>query len=232
MDRLPENRALLDAFRRADPAALEGLYRSYAPELACFLRRGFEFSSQGRQLRFAGYEDPEQLRDALQDVFLRGFSAAARKGYDGLRPFGQYLRGIARNAVLARFRKDLDRISRFQDITAAGAEPACDAESIQAAGGVTLAAGQPTPPDEAAEQQRIRTFLRAFVAGLSEEQRQVVRLHFVEQLGQRDTAAALGLDRNRVRKHIRLIRRSLWRQLKRHGLERALPLRFDRLEVR
>jgi len=231
MDLLSDERGLLDGFRRADPAALERIYRHYVVEIARFLRHGFRFTSGGRPMRFDGYHDPDELRDALQETFLSAFSPAARSGYDGLRPFGAYVQGIARNVVLARFRKHLDRLSRFRPMPASRDESWADGEEALSAAGLALAGARALAPDQELDRARIQRLVASFVSGLSEQQRLIVKLHFVEQLGQEATAEALEINRYRVRKQIRTIRKKLWRRLRREGLDRSLPFPLAAQEV-
>ncbi len=220
---LPGDRALLDLYRQSDPTALERIYLAYLGEVTGLLRRGFRFSSKGREMHFSGYPDGEQLRDALQETFLHAFGPSARRNYDGLQPFHNYLLAIARNVVLGHFRKDVQRLSRFKPIDAADHEMGSDSVGARQSAGIALAEGQPEAPDEGVERMRLRRFIEDFVAGLKEQQRQVLKLHFMEHQSQDATAQALGVDRNRVRKQIRAIRKKLWKSLQREGLDRALP---------
>ncbi|MBN2495854.1 MAG: sigma-70 family RNA polymerase sigma factor [Deltaproteobacteria bacterium] len=175
--------------------------------MASFLRRGFEFSSQGQPMRFAGYSQPEDLQDALQETFLLAFGQGARQGYNGLTPFGSYLRGIAKNVVLGRFRKNLSMLSRFRSLDPDGLAPA---EAI----------GQSLPPEAAIQKSRMQRIVQEFVDTLDEEQKRIIQYHFLENLSQRATAEQLSLNRNRVRKQIKTIRKRLWRRLRREGVER------------
>ena len=49
MTRLTEDRALLEAFRRGERAALDEVYREYARPLFGLLREGFSFKSGGKR---------------------------------------------------------------------------------------------------------------------------------------------------------------------------------------
>ena len=102
---LVEDRALLDGYRRGDPAALERIYRAYAPDLARMLRHGFSFRSGGRMCRFHGVRSSFDLEDRVQEVFTRVFTEQGRLSYDGLTPFAAYLRTVARNLVIDDFRR-------------------------------------------------------------------------------------------------------------------------------
>jgi RNA polymerase sigma factor (sigma-70 family) len=226
MELLPENREVLDGYRRSRPEALERVYRAYVPDVAAFLRQGFSFSSQGRHLRFTGYHNPDDLQDSLQETFLLAFGESARKGYNGLSSFKSYLLGIARNVVLGRFRKDVSRLRCFQT---AEAIPGRDAGvMLQELGLATISPS----PEELAESREVKRLVADFVSGLSEEQRRVVQLYFLDRMSQEATAEALTVDRNRIRKQIRVIRKMLWRRIRREGLDHALPLSLRGLEVK
>lgn len=223
MEILPGDRALLEAYRRGEGEALERLYRAHVSDVAGFLRQGFTFSSRGRSLRFTGYHQPCDLQDALQETFMAAFGESARRGYDGLHPFRAYLLGIARNVVLGRFRRDVERLRCFQEVAS---EAPRDAAALPP---VLARTAEPTP-EEAAEAGEVRRVVEDFVRGLTEEQRLVVRLYFMEGRSQEATAGELRIDRNRVRKQITAIRKKLWRRLRREGLDHALPFRL--LEVK
>src|SRR5687767_6554292 len=105
MGLLVGNRALLERFRLGDRAALEEVYRHYAPQLALFLARGFTFHSQGRELYFRGFKEPFDLDNAIQETFTRAFSHDARQSYDGLNPYKNYVFAIARNWVVSELRR-------------------------------------------------------------------------------------------------------------------------------
>ncbi|MGB1013782.1 MAG: RNA polymerase sigma factor, partial [Nannocystaceae bacterium] len=98
------SRGLLKGFRAGEHQALTTVYREHADDIARILRRGFAFNSAGKKLRFVGYHSGFELHDALHETFRRAFEPRARDGYDGIRPYGPYLRTIARNIVLQTFR--------------------------------------------------------------------------------------------------------------------------------
>jgi RNA polymerase sigma factor (sigma-70 family) len=222
MDRLPENRELLDAFRRAEPEALRRVYLAYIQEVAGFLRAGFNFTSGDNTFRFVGYGEPEDLKDVLQETFMNALGESARRGYNGLTPFKAYVLGIAKNVVLQRFRRDLTRVSRFVPLPdPAGSEqavPECLQSSMPA-------------PDRVTEQGEIRRLVQSFIQDLDEEQRQVLRLYFMDQQSQEVVAATLGVDRNRVRKLILQLRKKLLKRLQKAGLDRVGNVSLQGMEV-
>lgn len=100
-----ENRSRLEGYRQANPIFLAKIYEHYAPQVVRFLRTRFEFRHQGKPYEFQGLTVPYDLADAMQDVFVQAFSNEAREAYDGLRPFGAYLVGIAKNLMIDKFRR-------------------------------------------------------------------------------------------------------------------------------
>lgn len=211
MDVLSEDRALLDAYRRGQPAALERVYRSYVDQVARLLRHGFCFSSGMRKLRFEGYRSPDDLQDALQEVFLLALGEGARSRYDGLQPFGAYVTAVTRNVVLGRFRRDARRLRAFRDL---GYDETVSAEHVADDVHIPLSAGF-LAPDVSLEQKQVQNAVRAFVATLDAEQRNIVRLHYLESTSQEATAQALDINRNRVRKVIRGMKKRLLAHLRR-----------------
>ena len=104
--------------RAGRPAALQEVYHRYGPDLARYLRHGFSFSSGGRACRYNGARSTFDLEDKLHDAFARAFSERTRLGYDGISPYGQYLRTIARNLIIDDFRKKEHALVdySFQDV--------------------------------------------------------------------------------------------------------------------
>lgn len=210
------SRARIEAFRRGDRPALEAIYREELPGLMAFLRGGFRFDAQGRSLRFAGYRSSFELHDAVQEAFRRAFEPRARQDFDGLRPFGPWLRVIARNVVLKEFRRrerlflDEGRVAELaQGVAATSAEDAAHRERVD--------------PELALHRERVRASVRRFVASLDAEAQRLVALRFVEGLGQREAAAALGIGRQRLRTRESRIRERLIRHLAREDAGRGTP---------
>lgn len=193
---------LLEGFREGRRDALATVYRMHVDEVVRLLRRGFNFSSGGQTRRFVGYAGPFDLQDAVQETFRLAFEPRARAGYDGLRPYGPYLRTIARNVVLQAYRT---QARRFPVLTAEGTEKVEAQAELETGGG----ADDPGPARWVQEQQ-VRDLVQAFLEQLGAEDRQLVELRFVQGLSQRDAAEALGIGRQRIRtKELRLRRRLL-----------------------
>lgn len=180
--------ALLRGFRGGDADALLTVYRTHGDEIARFLRRGFSFRAGSRIHRFVGYASPYDLHDALHETFRRAFEPGARQGYDGIRPYGPYLRTIAKNVVLQGFRA---REILF---------PVVDAEAVSGAPELVSQADAPGPdPERDAMRQQVQTLVRGFLDGLAPADRRLLEARYVEGLSQRDAAEALGLGRQRLR---------------------------------
>ena len=195
---------LLEGFRAGRREALSRIYREHGDEVARMLRHGFTFSSGGRSHRFAGYGSAFDLQDALHDVFRAAFEPKARQGYDGLRPYGPYLRTIARNVVLQRFRRSS---AVFQPLD----------EATQGAAGLESPEAPASSPESRVHDSQVRELVLAFLADLAPEDRALVQARFVDGLSQRDAAERLGLGRQQIRARELKVRRRLLAYLRRRG---------------
>ena len=189
-------RSLLDAFRRGDSAALATVYFHYVDDIAAMVRHGFSIPTSGTRVRGAADEATE--RDLIQEVFARAFAPRARDAYDGIRPYGAYLRRIARNLMIDRVR------------TAGRDVPLADDD-----GEIEIAAEAPEDDAGWVEQRRETA---AYVASLAPELRQLVKLRFEDELSQDQAADALGVSRRRVRTLEARIQKGLRKALRRAGL--------------
>lgn len=191
------DRALLDAFRRGDRGALTTVYFHYIDDLAAVVRHGFTLPASGARVR--GAVDDQTARDLLQDIFARAFAPKARLAYDGIRPYGGYLRRIAKNLMIDRARA-ADPTIPFDD----------DGELVIAA-----------PADDADEEAAWAAHRRetvAYVATLPAELQRLVQLRFEDEQSQDQTAAALGISRRRVRTLEARIQKGLRLVLRKAGL--------------
>ncbi|WAS95824.1 RNA polymerase sigma factor [Nannocystis punicea] len=200
--------SLLRGFRGGDRDALTEVYRLHAAEVACFLRQGFRFRAGDAVHRFVGFGRASELHDALQETFRRAFEPRARSGYDGLRPYGPYLRAIARNIVLAGFRGQQARFPRVGG----------DAVALLEVEDTSPGPGDPEAELHAAQVQRL---VAAFLEGLAADERELLRLRFTEGLSQREVAERLGVGRQVVRSREDRLRARLLEHLDRRG-ERGL----------
>ena len=181
MPLLTGDRALLDAFRRGEPAAIERVYHEYLGQVTGLLRRGFSFMSGGAQVHFKGYHDEWELECAVQDTFIQAFSENARQSYDGIKPFGPYLKTIARNRVISNLRSDQREARRRREFSA---EPP----------------REPTiTPEGVAMREELRRLVERFIGGLPAEYRQFYELRYGQELNLMDAARSLGITRMKAR---------------------------------
>lgn len=178
---------LLRGFRAGERDALAEVYRRHAEEVALYLRRGFSFRAGADVHRFVGHGGASDLHDTLQETFRRAFEPAARARYDGLRPYAPYLKAIARNLVLQGFRRQQARFPRLGELDG------LDLEEIEDDGPA------PLDPEHELQARQVQQVVRAFLALLTADERELLRLRFSEGLSQRDVADRLGLGRQLVR---------------------------------
>jgi RNA polymerase sigma factor (sigma-70 family) len=195
------DRATLDRFRAGDRATLAAVYRAHAPEVALLVARGFSFRAGADVHRFFGYRNPHQQQDAVQEVFVRAFSERGRASYDGITPYGAYLRGILKNLVVDEFRK------RKSALLAFGSED--DADRAEAPG---------EPADVAVARKKLSDAMVGFVDALPEREKRFVALRYTDGLAQEDVAKRMKVGRSTVRTLEDRVRRRLYDRLQERGL--------------
>lgn len=204
---------VLRGFRNGEAFALTDVYRRHVDEVAKQLRHGFGFTSAGRAHRFVGYGSAFELQDALHETFRRAFEPRAREGYDGIRPYGPYLRTIARNVVLRGFRQ------REVQFPAVGQADDATGESAEA----TLPDEAAPSPEQTVGRAQVQAVVQRYLETLPEVDRELLRLRFIEGQSQRDAADALGLGRQQVRGREVKLRKGLLAFLRRQGEEGLVP---------
>lgn len=210
--------ALLRGFREGRTDALAEVYRRHAADVTKQLRYGFSFQAAGRHHRFVGCRSAFELHDALHETFRRAFEPGARERYDGLRPYGPYLRTIARNVVLQGFRA---REVQFPEVRQDGEVTSAAVEIVDE--------GSPTPEQQVGRAQ-VRAVVQRFLDTLPAPDRRLLEVRFVEGKSQRDAAELLGLGRQQIRGREAKLREQLLRWLRQRGEEGlvaaglALPL--------
>lgn len=202
------NRALLDAFRRGDKAALEAVYRHYIREVDALIRRGFFIADKGASV--PGAAAPQEHRELVQEVFLRAFAEPARLAYDGLKLYRPYLLRMAKNLLVDRARKKQRHVLGNKDDAAVAFTSLPDDE-------VTL--GQELDCDP--EWQQAAAATREFMTTLDAADRRFVELRFVQKQSQNDVGTTLGLTRKQVRRSEDRIRDALRRYLATKGVMEA-----------
>ncbi|QRN96556.1 sigma-70 family RNA polymerase sigma factor [Archangium violaceum] len=166
----------LQCFREGEPDTLGRVYRAHVEALA-------------RGLRAMAWRGVGQVRGSLElentvlETFARAFEPRTRAAYDGVRPYGHFLAGIARNVLLEQ--------SRQREV-AVGLEPFEEKGEVPEEG-EGLA--------QALEDREVEALLASFKEGLTEEERRLFELRFGdEELAQEGAAERLGLTRIQVRR--------------------------------
>jgi RNA polymerase sigma-70 factor (ECF subfamily) len=183
--------------------ALTEVYRLHVHDVAGPLRHGFSFASRGRSHRFVGFSSAFELQDALHETFRRAFEPRARDGYDGIRPYGPYLKTIARNVVLRGFRA---REVQFPEVDRDGE-----------LGPIEIADTESASPEDTVAGQQVRDVVAAYLATLESEDRRLLTLRFIDGKSQRDVADAVGLGRQQVRAREAKLRKGLLAYLRAQG---------------
>ncbi|HEY3494491.1 MAG TPA: sigma-70 family RNA polymerase sigma factor [Polyangiaceae bacterium] len=156
-------------FRRGDRWALERVYRAYARGVDSYLNT---------LARAADFKELA-VSDAIQEVFLRAFSPSARESFEAERPFGPYLRAIARNLFIDALRARDREIHEVAPLLP-------DAEAPQSDGGAV--------PDP-----RVSAVLAAYIGSLPEPIKNVYQQRFVLGHSQETARSALGISRRQLR---------------------------------
>lgn len=202
---------MLRGFRDGAPDALRDVYRTHVDEVGKQLRFGFSFLSRGRAHRFVGYDSAFDFHDALHETFRRAFEPRARQGYDGIRPYGPYLKTIARNVVLRGFRAKERLFSPLDD----GAGDEEHRGSVLADDGLS--------PEQTVAASQVQGLVRDFLATLDDDDRRLLELRFVDGKSQRDAAPLLGLGRQQIRGREAKLRKRLVEYLAQRGEKGWLP---------
>jgi RNA polymerase sigma factor (sigma-70 family) len=183
-------RALLDAFRKGERAAMAEVYGTYVGDVGRLLQRGCRLGG-GHTL--PGVREPQRHRDLVQEVFLKAFAAPARQAYDGLRDYRPYILRIARNLLVDEARTG----GRLIPVE----EPMDEVEIVEEV------------PEENLEWRRLRAATLEFCAATKSPLREFIQLRFVEDLSQRDLAEKMKVTRRQVRTWEEQVRADLQRYL-------------------
>jgi RNA polymerase sigma-70 factor (ECF subfamily) len=190
---------LLAGFREGRREALELVYRENVRAVDNYVR-ALARASGRRELGRSG-----DVADLIQEIFVRVFSPAARRNYDGARDFVPYLMTIARNCFIDRLR-------------VSGREVLWTDQEL-----VRLADQALREPEEAPD-ARTLGLLNAYIRGLPEELKGVYEQRFVLGKSQEESSAALGISRRAVRTGEGRLRTGLRKALVRGGINlRDLP---------
>lgn len=224
---LAKNKKLLDAFKRGDKAAMDVVYRHYQRGVTGFLRKGFTFRSGTSYFYFRGIADPNELNNAVQEVFRRSFEDRARASYNGVNSFTNWVLAIARNMVINQFR---NREIAFSDYIAPTDERGhltiMDDEVTEEFSGILY--GQSTrSQDRVFENAELKELMDEFTGDLNDQDKQILALRFADGLGQAETAKVLGSTRMKVRTAESRLRNRLRAKLRKTGYIDHYPLGAD-----
>jgi len=168
----------LQRFRDGDPQTMARVYQAHAEMLARMLR-----SMAWRGRGFGQMRGALELENTVLETFARAFEPRTRAAYDGVRPYGYFLVGIARNVLLeqSREREVAVGLEPFEDTGAAETEAEGLAQTL--------------------EDREVEALLASFKEGLTAEERSLFELRFgEEELAQEGAAERLGLTRIQVRR--------------------------------
>jgi RNA polymerase sigma factor (sigma-70 family) len=215
---LKDNDRLAEAYRQGDREVLGQLYRAWRDDVEAMLRGGFTFTSDGRTVRFQGYDEPFRLQEALQDAFIHAFKERVRQNYDPSRSFRPYLMTVIRNHLIDKFRRRQLESELFVAAEDVAAEDESGTAAMDRLGQQSASNTQDASPETEAMREEVGQALQSFVEELDEIDAEILRHYLLGEMTQHEMADHLDTDRNTVRKHIRMIRRSLLGHLKRRDL--------------
>ncbi|WP_240359255.1 sigma-70 family RNA polymerase sigma factor [Pyxidicoccus trucidator] len=154
---------------------------------------------------FSHLKGAMELENLLLETFARAFEPRTRAAYDGTRPYGHFLMGIARNVLLEEMRN--------REV-AVGLEP-FGGEVEEEGGGLT----------QTLEDREVEALVAGFKEGLSTEERRLFELRFGEGLPQETAASRMGLTRIQVRRREHGIKTRLLGFLQARGYLEGLETR-------
>jgi RNA polymerase sigma factor (sigma-70 family) len=186
-DLLRDDTPLRDAFRSGKRWAMTRVFQEYEPLVRTVCRHGFG--------KFRGFYNPVDREDAIQTIFLSAFEERARLSYDGIKPYGAFLRGIAHNTV----RRILERDKRFD-----------------------RRPDEFGPDEISAEQELIRNEMRQLVQEFRKDlkdphEKEVLLRYYAEGWAEEKVAKHLGITRYKTRKIIAQLHRRMMKYMKAHG---------------
>ena len=187
-DLLRDDAAVREAFRKGERSAMAHVYTEYSPLVQIICTHGFG--------GFRGFFSSADREDAVQQIFVAAFEERTRLAYDGLKPYGSFLRGVAQNTI----RRMLEKRTRFQRT---------DAPAPQEERGL----------EELAIEGETLSIVRRFRASVVDPpEPEVLQLYFVEGMSEEALAEHLGCTRYRLRKTIARIHKRMERYLRDHGV--------------
>ncbi len=188
-----QEQALIERLRRQDEAAFNALVRHYE-------QRVFRLVS-----RMLG--DHAEAEDVAQEVFVTIFKSIG--GFRGESKLSTWIYRIATNHCKNRV-KYLDRRARGKktELDELSEHGALESASMSSS-------AQVSRPDEQAEANQIESIVRAAIAELDEEQRELVILRDVENLSYEEIQAITGLVEGTVKSRLHRARLQLMKAVQR-----------------
>lgn len=180
-----DERNLVQALRRGDDAAFEFVVRTYSPRLLPVARRLLK--------------NETDAEDALQDAFLSAFRGLEAFG-EGAR-FSTWLHRIVVNAALMKLRRQ----RRKPECSIDELLPRFDSEGHHA---MPVAAGD-APAESSLARAELHALVRARIADLPEDYRNVLVLRDIEELDTEETSVVLGISVAAVKTRLHRARQAL-----------------------
>jgi RNA polymerase sigma-70 factor (ECF subfamily) len=154
-----------------------------------------EYRTRVFHLAYGILRDSAAAEDAAQDVFVNVWRALPQ--YDGRAKLSTWIYAIARNTSISALRRRRAEVSMSDDAIALEAESALLSRAEPDAGGDTITADR----------------LAAHLARLSERQRQVVTLYYLEERPVEEVADMLAMPVGTVKNYLFRARAALQRSL-------------------
>jgi RNA polymerase sigma factor (sigma-70 family) len=212
------NAQLLERFQAGEQEAMATVYWACLDRVTRIVNATLRACAAGDACGRA--EIDGRVADVIQDVFVKAFAPAARRGFDATRPYEPYLAQIARNVAFDFWRQT----RRYVPVDL---EQLIDRLSLEAENDNVAAQDG---PDEVTVAR-----VKRYLAALDERSRGVYDALYVQGLSQRDAARTLGVGRQVVRSREARLRSGLRRALARAARITALskrrtasPSRIDR----
>lgn len=196
-----QNPELLDPFRDGEREALERVYHAYVDAVEAAARRGFALGNY----RLPGARQEADVKDLIQECFVKAFAERTRHAYDGTRPYKPYLLRILRNLMIDRARS-------------AGAWREELTDELDTKEPTPLAEPLTRAPDEEVHWSRMRDAYREYHEELDEEERAFIALRYVDEMSQREIAEEMSTTRRHIRTLDNRIRDGLKRFLQKKKL--------------
>lgn len=172
---------------------MERVFFAYADQVA----------KQARKSRLPEHE----VEAVVHDVFLKAFSLASREAWDGIRPFGAWLRTLTQNHLVDRHRKE----SKYEAM-----EPQ-KADDVVA---------EDRGPAETHDDHELFDVLQAFRFGLSKAEQALFQTRYEEGQSLVRSAEVLGWSEVRVRRMDTSLRARLFQRVKAAGYFQSVDVKI------